>query len=367
MIIKETLNEKCFELYANCILEKGITRAIIIDLQKSIFFFIPLSLYTFLKEAKNKPIDSILIKYSLTERKILKEYTNFIISNNLGHFTNLNTKDHLPPLPNLFEAPSLITNAIYDYSELNKQYLNKFLADLLDLGCNNVQIRVFNDIDSATAEHLEEAIMASPNTIFELLVICNPQYHLSYWENVLYRNANILIISVYNVIERAIPIIDKANRKYLIVSNNTNINKHNCGQISTNYFAINISHYTESKMYNTCLNKKLGVDENGYLCNCPSMNEKYGHISHIPLNSLISKEEFKKVWSITKSQIQICRICEFKSVCTDCRAYLQDPDDLNSKPLKCGYNPYTGVWSEWTTNPISKKAVDFYKLNQFEK
>jgi len=44
----------------------------------------------------------------------------------------------------------------------------------------------------------------------------------------------------------------------------------------------------------------------------------------------------------------------------DCRAYIEDPEDINSKSLKCGYNPYTGEWSEWSTNPLKQKAIEHY-------
>ena len=30
---------------------------------------------------------------------------------------------------------------------------------------------------------------------------------------------------------------------------------------------------------------------------------------------------------------------------SDERAYLTEPSNIYSKPLKCGYNPYTGEWA----------------------
>ncbi len=53
---------------------------------------------------------------------------------------------------------------------------------------------------------------------------------------------------------------------------------------------------------------------------------------------------------------------EFRYICTDYRAYVEDPEDILSKPLKCGYNPYTGEWSEWSTNPLKQKAIDIYGM-----
>ena len=73
------------------------------------------------------------------------------------------------------------------------------------------------------------------------------------------------------------------------------------------------------------------------------MKQNYGHISETSLASIVKKQSFKNPWSINKDSISICKDCEFRYVCTDCRAYTVD-DDLQSKPLKCNYNPYTGKW-----------------------
>jgi SPASM domain peptide maturase of grasp-with-spasm system len=78
----------------------------------------------------------------------------------------------------------------------------------------------------------------------------------------------------------------------------------------------------------------------------PSMPESFGSIKDILLEEALNKANFKKYWNITKDQIDVCKDCEFRHICTDCRAYTEEPDNINSKPLKCGYNPYTNKWSE---------------------
>ncbi|MDR2057516.1 MAG: hypothetical protein LBP83_04405, partial [Dysgonamonadaceae bacterium] len=40
-----------------------------------------------------------------------------------------------------------------------------------------------------------------------------------------------------------------------------------------------------------------------------------------------------------------CKDCEFRYICTDCRAYLQDSNDIYSQPAKCNYNPYIAKWA----------------------
>ena len=107
---------------------------------------------------------------------------------------------------------------------------------------------------------------------------------------------------------------------------------------------------------------KVSVDQNGNIKNCPSMKETFGNIKDTTLSEAIEKPGFKKYWDINKDKIHVCKDCEFRYICTDCRAYVEDPEDILSKPLKCGYNPYTGEWSEWSTNPLKQKAIDFYGM-----
>jgi len=56
-------------------------------------------------------------------------------------------------------------------------------------------------------------------------------------------------------------------------------------------------------------------------------------------------------------------VCEFRYICTDCRAFLVDPRDSRSKPLKCGYNPESGLWKEWSDNPLSQESIEHYNLH----
>lgn len=129
-----------------------------------------------------------------------------------------------------------------------------------------------------------------------------------------------------------------------------------CGKINGKDFNSNIQLFSESQKYNTCLNRKIGIDTTGNIKNCPSMEKSFGNISSISLKEIISNENFSRLWTINKDEIKVCQDCEFRYVCTDCRAYIENKEDIYSKPLKCGYNPYTCEWSEWSENKL--KTVD---------
>ncbi len=92
------------------------------------------------------------------------------------------------------------------------------------------------------------------------------------------------------------------------------------------------------------------------------MAQSFGNIRDTTLEKALNHKDFKNYWNITKDQIDTCKDCEFRYVCTDCRAFIENPDDKFSKPLKCGYSPYTNKWQEWSVNPLKQRAMKFYGL-----
>lgn len=117
-----------------------------------------------------------------------------------------------------------------------------------------------------------------------------------------------------------------------------------CGAIGPDHFVTKLYHIAESNNYNTCMYKKISIDENGYLKHCPSMTTNYGKYSKQNLLNAMMSESYQKISSLKKDDITVCKICEFRHICTDCRAHVADPADIFSRPAKCRYNPLTAKW-----------------------
>jgi SPASM domain peptide maturase of grasp-with-spasm system len=83
---------------------------------------------------------------------------------------------------------------------------------------------------------------------------------------------------------------------------------------------------------------------NGEIKNCPSLSRSFGNIKDTTIAEAIAKPGFKDLWSIRKDDIDVCKDCEFRYMCTDCRAFIKDPDNIYSQPAKCTYNPYIAKW-----------------------
>ena len=94
------------------------------------------------------------------------------------------------------------------------------------------------------------------------------------------------------------------------------------------------------------------------------MQKTFGNVKTKLLKDVLNDQSFKELWHINKDIINKCKDCEFRYVCSDCRAFTEIPEDIYSPPLKCGYDPVTNEWTDWSTNPLKLSAISFYRLGE---
>jgi hypothetical protein len=63
------------------------------------------------------------------------------------------------------------------------------------------------------------------------------------------------------------------------------------------------------------------------------------------LRKIILGREMLKLWRLSMDRIEVCKDCEYRYVCEDCRPWAYGlTDNLCAKSPRCTYNPYTGEW-----------------------
>jgi hypothetical protein len=97
--------------------------------------------------------------------------------------------------------------------------------------------------------------------------------------------------------------------------------------------------------FNPCLGRQVAVDCGGEIKPCLWMDEPVGTVGCDNLKNLIISGAFDKYWCLTKDYISVCKDCEKRYACSDCRigAKPGTGNELNDgKPAFCSYDPYTG-------------------------
>lgn len=346
-----------FIIYSNCILTKGANRTSISDTQKKQIYFIPNSLYEDILKLKKIDFDSFCERKSLEEKTVLNSYIDLFIDEGLGFFTS--QKDSFPDINLEYYSPEIINNAIIDIDDKSDFQLNILFSNLKEFQCKFIEIRIYSDFAIQELKSMIEMFdLGFLNNLDIIMKFPSNQHDLQLIENLMIENKIIGRITLHSSNENG---RHKDLDIFKIKKNVTSCL--GCGQIDQKYFSLNLKTISESQKYNTCLHKKISVDIKGNIKNCPSMPKSFGNIKNTTLNEALNHRDFKKYWNITKEQIEVCKDCEFRNLCTDCRSYIEDPKDIYSKPLKCGYSPYTNRWENWSLNPIKKQISEYYSLN----
>lgn len=352
---------KYYSLFSNCVLTKGYNKSIITDLQKNYYISVTNEHYNLLKDFERLTIDGVLKKYQ--NKKWVLEAMEYFHNIDIAYFFN-EKRIFFPKLNTVFNTPYDIHDCIIELSAYNHKNKEKVLESLAILGVQTLEFVSFDILDY---KQISEWFKLIPNTRIRNIEL---SYKFDGNDIVFFQkflNDNPIIGKLILHTCHDIKSLDYKDEFQRLLFVSQPISKLHCGNIHPNYFASNLEHYVESANHNTCLNRKLAIDINGNIKNCPYLKDDYGNTSDVDLVSIVKTKRFKKYWNFKKDDITICKDCEFRHICTDCRAYLENPEDIYSKPLKCGYNPYTNVWEEWSTNPIKQKAIKYYGMEELVK
>lgn len=359
-----------YKLFSDIILCKGHVRTLLLDTTRNLYYYIP-------NDFANILIDNIIIDFELLKKiypesvKIINAYKKFLLKDELI-FEVLDEEEasSFPKINLQYKQPFGIINAIIDIdAESNLSYLEKIEYDFEKLRVQSLQIRIFyiNDI-KILINFIDKISKSGDNFLKDIQIILVKNDFLNfncYKVAKILHNYNIITqIDIYNYTEKN---VDKMSSDKIFLHKKKIHNCKSCGEIAENMSTINLRIVSESHHHNSCLHKKIAIDAEGNIRNCPSMSQSFGNIKDTTLEEALQQSDFKKYWNLTKDQIEVCKDCEFRYICTDCRAYTErshiNKEGLDtSKPLKCGYSPYTGEWEEWSTNPLKQKAIQYYEL-----
>ncbi len=331
-----------FKLFATCVPVKGASRSTICDIQRGKIEFIPNSLYDMLNKFDGKSKKQVIDSYGAEHQGIIEEYFDFLITNEFGFWCA--QPELFPPLNIDVEIPSKIVNGIVDSCSYSNHNFSVIFENFNRLGCRHLELRFYDYssietltnnlrlLDSTRIKSVELILKFDSDIAYEkILKLVSDTPRIS---SVTLHTSPKFERKKYDYLGKSIPVL------YLTTAIDSEVH---CGQINHHYFSINKDTFFESLKFNTCLNKKISVDVNGDIKNCPSMKSSYGNIADKSFEQILENAKFKELWSISKDQIEVCKDCEFRHVCTDCRAYLEG-DNSHEKPSKCNYNPYQMIW-----------------------
>lgn len=340
-----------FVLSSSSNITKGYNRSLIQDFLRNSTNLISNEYYDLIEIINRKRIADSLQLIDEDSVPYFREFLEFMFSNEYA----LYVEDlALFPLKSnvLGDEHVLIKDCIIQIDEKKHDH-SRFVENLIQLdklSCDDIQLWIISDSDEAFIINILEAVSNYSFLCIEVNFNFPQRFDRSFFIKILDSYSCISKIflynaeasNIYNHVDRS-----EGNHPLLIgqiISTRNALNPENCGVINYDNLSFGVEYqFKINQKYNGCLYKKLTIDTNGNIKNCPHLSQDFGKIS---LETAITDSEFQKRWFIKKDDIEICKDCEFRYNCTDCRAFVVNQDNQLSKPLKCGYNPYTNQWAD---------------------
>lgn len=116
--------------------------------------------------------------------------------------------------------------------------------------------------------------------------------------------------------------------------------------------------FTQNRSSNSCLAGKITITDVGTVLPCVFWRDKVtGNVSTNSLTEIVYGDSLQRVWRTTKDTVAVCRDCEYRYACPDCRPLAHAVTgslvgEAEPPYPRCTYNPYTGQWANgvWRAN-----------------
>jgi SPASM domain peptide maturase of grasp-with-spasm system len=327
-------------LFTNCKIVKGAARSIVYDLQRERFAYIPNDLYEMFDNGRIPSRDDLISEYGASNTEVLGDYYDLLLKNEFIFQTN--SPAAFPAISEELETPYIVHDAIVDMRSTSQHPFDKIKEELEALKCQHLEIRCFDHIP--VDEFQKTVNLFKDSTIRSLSVTMPYNESLPETEYGKILNSNFRFMQLF-LFNAPTEVRDQSQDGRIFYSEEVITDASCCGVIMQQYFRVSLPMFLSSKKENNCLNKKISIDENGQIKNCPSMVKSFGNINEMSLSDALQEKEFKAYWGVNKDQIDTCRDCEYRYMCSDCRVYVTDTSSKFSKPAKCSYDPYTATWN----------------------
>lgn len=330
-----------FMLYANCRPVRGARRSLLCDLGRNSAHLIPNALFEILTTYRGHTVSDLKALYGEGSDSIIDEYFDFLLQEDYGFFCE--EPGLFPDLGSAWDRPGKLTNAIIDIDQESGHDWAGLIDQLDNLGCEALQIRSYSALSIEALDKIMVSCSQRRLRHVDLVVRWHPTLDVDNLSRFVHAHQVISRVVIHSSPTTRRERINPFHVLVLFVTQEACVST--CGEVSTVFFSFSQDHFLEAQHFNTCLNRKISICANGEIRGCPALGSSVGHATTTKIADALNDPGLVKLTTISKDQVSVCRDCEFRYVCTDCRALVENPVDLYSKPRKCEYDPYTAKWS----------------------
>lgn len=119
--------------------------------------------------------------------------------------------------------------------------------------------------------------------------------------------------------------------------------------IGPNFKGVSKEEYLRNYSGNSCWQGKINITCDGYVSPCimgSDFIDKDFNIKISSLDDILNNYLKPRFWNLSKDYIEVCRDCEYRYICKDCRPIAAGKSNFYKRSSKCKYNPYERKWED---------------------
>lgn len=298
---------KFLRVFTDCYLVEGDDGCVIYDLTRLKLISITKITYDVLKEIDGKSIDFIISKFGNN----IIEIIDYFLTEEICFLT-----DHPENFPKISEDiyfENECYSAILEIGSSSQYDYVKVINELNQLGCQMLLLSIKSD-SNITSEEISKIFNATTNSFLKCIDVVIP----SSFENVFsmdFFNQNIRVNSVTYLGSEEFK--TETNENYVSIKRIKDEELNWTEKIVPTNFTFTLKSFMESKKYNTALNRKICIDEFGFIKNYINHQEHFGNLSatDVSISQVFRSSEFQKKWDIHNDLIEKCKSCKFRYCC----------------------------------------------------
>ena len=324
--------QQYLHLFADCRIVKGHGRAIIADLTRCNYHFIPNDLADILEEYHHRPVGDLLDACGPDNADTVNEYLLFLQRHELICLLDEDELTLYPELDTSWEVPASITHASMDVLALPNRDTTKVLEQLEATGCRALLVYSFTIQPINKLKPLLEALKDRAFLV-QWISPYQPELfsHLLEVEDTLGTFSRLILYRA--------PMREVFHTRIVLDEGNFSF--------SSSPKLINPIHatYVESLEHNLYFNRRIWVDAAGRIWPGYGSTHSIGTLEK-GFQEATLHPYFKSLAKAHKGNTEVCRDCEFRSICFDSREPRQRSNGTWYHSTECGYNPYISKWSD---------------------
>jgi hypothetical protein len=315
-----------------CIPVKGYNRAIIYDILRKDYFFVPNEYYTILNTNDFIPF----LKIKDTDER--QELVNFLIQEEIiFELSDPDQRKRFTPLDRNLHTPNQFSNLVV-HANIDHNFFDFIAEEYL----MNISI-IAPELDANLLKIVEKINTLETDGIYLYIENFNAELFEEYCEAF---SAHQLVFSV-NFFGTSTTAKTKliSNIYYNFFEESFADYK---SKLTIDKLDINGEHFFEAYNYHSYYFGKIYIDAAGHIKNGLNNSASYGNIqcmSKAQFLNTISSSAFLELGNIKKSDTLVCKDCEFRYMCVDSRVPIKG-DEKWYHETECRYNPFMSKWDD---------------------